>query len=122
MLSSVRGGLQDSNFIALSTAVVRAHSRLFPDEPYKDPRTLQVIALALTDLMPMYWRDARTGERHQLTEPELAAAQFTRAVMDLLSVPKVRFEAALATMQATSLDQARVSLTQRQSPRPATAR
>ena len=35
-----------------------AHSRLFPDEPYKDPRTLQVIALALTELMPMYWRDA----------------------------------------------------------------
>lgn len=122
MLSSVLDGRQDSNFIALSKAVARAHSRLFPDEPYKDPRTLQVIALALTDLIPMYWRDARTGERHQLTEPELAAAQFTRAVMDLLSVPKVRFEAALATMQATSLDQARVSLTQRQSPRLATAR
>ena len=78
MLALVLDARQDSNFILLSKAVARAHSRLFPDEPYKDPRTLQVIALALTDLIPMYWRDARTGERHQLTEPELAAAQFTR--------------------------------------------
>jgi len=121
MLHIVLDGRQDSNFIALSKAVARAHSRLFPDEPYKDPRTLAVIALALTGLIPMYWCDARTGERHQLTEPELAAAQFTKAVMELLSVPKRRFEAVLDTMQATSLDQARVSLTMRQSPRPASA-
>ena len=122
MLPSVLVGRQDSSFIALSKAVVRVHTRLFPEEPYKDPRTLQVIALALTELMPMYWRDARTGERHQLTEPELAAAQFTRGVMELLSVPMVRFEAALETLQVASLDQARVSLTMRQSPRPAIAR
>ena len=121
MLHIVLDGRQDSNFIVLSKAVARAHSRLLPDEPYKDPRTLAVIALALTDLIPMFWCDARTGERHQLTEPELAAAHFTKAVMELLSVPKGRFEAALGTMQATSLDQARVSLTMRQSPRPASA-
>lgn len=122
MLPIVISGLQDSSFIALSKAVARAHSRLFPEEPYKDPRTLAVIALALTELIPMYWRDARTGERHQLTGPELAAAQFTRAVMELLSVPKVGFEAALETLQVACLDQARVSLTLRQSPRPASAR
>jgi hypothetical protein len=103
-------------FIPLSKAVAQAHSRLFPEEPYKDLRTLQVIALALTELIPMYWRDARTGEEHQLTEPELACAQFTRAVMELLLVPKKRFEVALDTMQVASLDQARASLTLRQSP------
>ena len=75
---------------------------------------LQVIALALTELIPMYWRDARTGEEHQLTEPELACAQFTRAVMEVLLVPKKRFEVALGTMQVESLDQARASLTLRQ--------
>jgi hypothetical protein len=122
MLPPVLDLRQDSNFIALSMAVARAHSRLFPDEPYKDPRTLQVIALALTDLIPMYRRDELTGERHQLTEPELAGAKFTRAVMELLSVPKLRFEAALDTLQAASLEQARASLTLRQSPRPASAR
>ena len=105
-------------FIPLSQAVAQAHRRLFPDEPYQDLRTLQTIALALTELIPMYWQDARTGERHELIEPELAAATFTPVAMRILCVPKRRFEAALATMQVTSLDQARVSLTLRQSPRP----
>lgn len=122
MLSPVLDVRQESNFLELTIAVSRAHSRLFPDDPYKDPRTLQVIALALTELIPMYWRDARTGERLQLTEPELASAQFTATMMQLLSVPKRRFEAALDTLQVTSLDHARVSLTMRQSPRPATGR
>jgi hypothetical protein len=103
-------------FIPLSKAVAQAHSRLFPDDPDRDPRMLQVIALALTGLIPMYWRDARTGESHQLTEPELAAAQFTRAVMEILFVPKKRFEVALDTLQIAALDQARTSLTMRQSP------
>lgn len=118
MLPPVLDVRQESSFIELTLAVSRAHSRLFPDDPYKDLKTLQVIALALTNLVPMFWRDARTGERHQLTEPELAAAQFTRAMMALISVPKVRFEAALDTMQVASLDRARVTLTLRQSPRP----
>ena len=108
---------QEANFIVLSKAVARAHSRLFPEEPYKDQRTLQVIALALTELLPMYWRDPRTGERQELTEPELAASTFTPIAMELLSVPRRRFEAALETLQAASLDQARASLTLRQSPR-----
>jgi hypothetical protein len=122
MLPLVLDGRQDSNFIVLSQAVARAHRRLFPEEPHQDLRTLQVLALALTELVPLYWRDPRTGERHQLTEPELAAARFTRPVMELLSVPKLRFEAALDTLQVASLDQARASLTLRQSPRPPSAR
>ena len=114
--------LQESGLIVLSKAVARAHSRLFPEASYKDPRTLQVIALALTKLLPMYWRDPTTGERHQLTEVELAAAQFTKAMMEFISLPKRRFEAALEMMQAASLDQARASLTLRQSPRRISAR
>lgn len=104
---------KDAHFIALAAAVARAHSRLFPDEPWKDPRTLQVIALALTDLMPIHWADSKKV----LTEPELLAARFTPSGMERLVVQRIRFEAALPCMQAASLDQARVSLTMRQSPR-----
>jgi hypothetical protein len=106
-------------FIPLSQAVAQAHRRLLPDEPHQDLRTLQVIALALTELIPMYWQDARTGERRELIAPELVAATFTLAAMHVLCVHKRRFEAALATMQVTSLEQARASLTLRQSPRSA---
>ena len=93
--------------------MARAHSRLFPDEPWKEPRTLQVIALALTDLMPIHWADTRKV----LTEPELLATRFTPSGMERLVVSRTRLEAALPCMQAASLDQARASLTLRQSPR-----
>ena len=96
--------------IPLSKAVAQAHRRLFPDEP-QHPRTLQTIALALTDLIPIYRGD------YQLTEPELLAERFTAASMDELVVSERRFQAALETLQVQSLDMARASLTLRQSPR-----
>ena len=96
--------------IPLSKAVAQAHRRLFPDEP-QHPRTLQTIALALTDLIPIYRGD------YQLTEPELLAERFTAASMDELVVSERRFQAALQTLQVQSLDMARASLTLRQSPR-----
>jgi len=98
-------------YIPLSKAVARAHRRLFPDEPRQNPRTLQTIALALTDLIPIYRGD------YQLTEPELLAERFTAASMDELVVSERRFQAALETLQVQSLDMARASLTLRQSPR-----
>jgi hypothetical protein len=101
-------------FIPLSKAVAQAHRRLFPDEPVRELKTLQTIALAFTALMPIY----RASSEQQLTEPELVNERFTESGMEELMVSKVRFEAALATMQVTSLDMARVSLTLRQSPRP----
>jgi hypothetical protein len=99
-------------FVPLSKAVAQAHSRLFPDEPYKDAKTLRTIALALTVLTPIY----RADTKRELTEPELACERFTAAAMDSLVVSKRRFEAALDTLQVTSLEQARVSLTLRQGP------
>lgn len=93
-------------------AVAQAHKRLFPDEP-RDPKTLQTIALALTALIPIHRKSTET----QLTEPELEAERFTASSMDELLVSKLRFEAALETMQIESLDMARASLTLRQSPR-----
>jgi hypothetical protein len=100
--------------IPLSTAVAQAHRRLFPDEPYRDPKTLEAIALALSALMPIY----RTNSERELTEPELLAERFTEPAMARLAVSTVRLEAALVTMQVASLEMARVTLTMRQSPRP----
>ena len=74
---------------------------------------MQVIALALTDLVPIHWADTK----EVLTEPELLAARFTPSGMEGLVVSRRRFEAALPCMQAASLEQARASLTLRQSPR-----
>jgi len=100
-------------YIPLSKAVAQAHRRLFPDEPHRNPRTLQTIALALTALIPIY--QIRSG--CQLTEPELAAERFGATSMDELMVSRIRFEAVLDTLQMESLELARASLTLRQSPR-----
>ena len=100
-------------FIQLSKAVTEAHRRLFPDEPSRNSKTLQVIALALTALIPIYRRESV----RELTEPELLAEKFTMEAMEDLIVAQIRFEAALKTMQLQSLDTARASLTLRQSPR-----
>jgi hypothetical protein len=108
---------QAANFIPLSKAVARAHTRMFPDEPYKNPRTLQVIALALTELIPIH----RGDTLRELTAMELTLERFAGSAMERFVVPKVRFEAALETMQDASLDQARASLTLRQCPRWASA-
>ena len=54
-------------YIPLSKAVAQAHRRLFPDEPVRELKTLQAIALAFTDLMPIYL----SSSAHQLTETEL---------------------------------------------------
>jgi hypothetical protein len=105
-------------YIPLSKAVAQAHRRLFPDEPVRDLKTLQTIALAFTALMPIY----RASSEQQLTEPELINERFTESAMEELLVSKVRFEAALATMQVASLDMARASLTLRQSFRPSAGR
>jgi hypothetical protein len=101
-------------YIPLSKAVAQAHRRLFPDEPVRDSKTLQTIALAFTELMPIY----RASSKQQLTEPELLNERFTESGMEELIVSKVRFDAVIATLQVASLDVARVSLTMRQSPRP----
>ena len=105
-------------YIPLSRAVAQAHRRLFPDEPVRDPRTLQTIALAFTELMPIY----RASSKQQLTEPELVNERFTESGMEELIVSKVRFDAVIATLRVASLDAARVSLTMRQSPRPGARR
>lgn len=105
---------QEPVYLGLTLALVQAHKRLFRDEPYRDPKTLQAIALALSALMPIYRRDTLTGRPRELTGPELEAERFTQASIDLLLVSKVRLDAALDTLQLTSLEQARASLTLRQ--------
>jgi len=100
-------------YIPLSKAVAQAHRRLFPDEPYRDPKTLKIIALALTVLIPIY----RRATESELTDPELEGERFNATSMEELMVSKVRFEAAVVTLQVGSLDIARASLTLRQSPR-----
>src|SRR5919204_5146358 len=81
-----------SDYIPLARAALLAHDRLFPDQAEKDAKTLDVIALALSTLIPLYQRD-ESGALRPITDSELAAGRFTRgaARLELAGQPPLRF-------------------------------
>ena len=116
-----------TDFIPLARAAAIVHERLFPEHPGKDAKTLDVIALALSTLMPLYQRDMESGALHALAEAELAAGRFTRGATTLefpdrpplryLVVKRAELDRAARALMSDALTAARVSLTLRQSPR-----
>lgn len=98
--------------IPLWEAAAVAFERLFPQEEERDARLLDVIALALSALIPIYTRNKESGALRELTETEMP---FEDGRHEVVSLPQL--ERALKTIDLGSLDAARVSLTVRQSPR-----
>jgi hypothetical protein len=115
------------DFIPLARAAAIVHERLFPEHPTKDAKTLDVIALALSTLMPLYRRDMETGVLHALPEAEVATGRFTRGATTLeipyreplrfLVVSREALDRAAQALMRDALAAARVSLTLRQSQR-----
>ncbi len=115
-----------SDYMPLPRAASLAHERLFPGA-VKEVKTLDVLALALSALVPLYQRDMETGELRPLSGEEVQAGRFTRGATRLeipgreplrfLVVPRGGVEGALEKLAGDALLAARVSLTLRHSPR-----
>lgn len=71
------------DFLPLARAAILAHERLFPGHPTKDAKTLDVLALALSALMPLYRREGESDALRPLGEDEIAAGRFTRGATRL---------------------------------------
>lgn len=105
------------NFIPLVRAAILAHERLFPGHAVKESKTLDLLALALSALIPLYRRDGDSAER--LGEAEIAAGRFTRGAARLefrdrpplgsLMVSREQLGGALETLVRDSLVAARLS-------------
>jgi hypothetical protein len=108
--------MAERHLIALRSGVAVASERLFPGQPGDDPKLLSVIALALCSLIPIYKRDAQSGDVLELSEAELDA----HPSIGLLLVSLPHLEQALKRLDIGTLEAARVSLTLRQSPRRST--
>src|SRR5437016_6145573 len=67
-----------SPYIPLARAAALAYQRLFPEQGAKDSKTLDMIALALSSVMPLYQRDMDTDTLRRIDEAEIAAGRFTR--------------------------------------------
>jgi len=121
-----------AQFIPLARAAALAHDRLFPEQTVKDAKTLDLLALALSALIPLYQRDMESGALRALGEEDVAAGRFTRGAMRLefadrpplrfLVVSRERLAGAIQKLQDDSLLAARVSLTLRQSPKATSSR
>lgn len=66
------------DFIPLGRAAAMVHERLFPGHPSMESKTLDVIALAMSALVPLYRRDMESGAVHAIGEADLAQGRFTR--------------------------------------------
>jgi hypothetical protein len=112
--------------LPLARATLLAHKRLFPDESVKDMKTLDLIALALSTLTPLYERDD-TGLLRAVSEAELAAGRFTRGGtrLEIPGRPPLRFlvvaraalDEAIEKLASDALAAARLGLNLRQGAR-----
>ena len=119
-------------FIPLARAAAMVHDRLFPGQPSKDSKTLDLIALALSELLPLYQRDMETGALRALSQAEVAAGRFTRGAttMEITGRPALRYlvvsrEQTLGAAETLARDPvraARLSLTLPHAPRASAAR
>lgn len=84
-------GSQD--YLPLARAAALAHERLYPEQPHKETKTLDLLALALSALVPLYQRDMDSGAVRRLSEAELAAGRFTRGAttVEFTHRPPLRF-------------------------------
>jgi hypothetical protein len=113
-------------FLPLARAAALAHDRLFPGQEVKESKALDIIALALSALVPLYQRDIETGSLRTLTDSELATGRFTRGATTLefpdrpplrsLVVSREQVFAAIEAVREDTMLVGRVSLTRRHQP------
>jgi hypothetical protein len=113
-------------FLPLARAAALAHARLFPDQPVRESKALDIIALALSALLPLFQRDPETGALRALSESEMTTGRFTRGATTLefthrpplrsLVVSRVQLHEAIETLREDALAVGRMSLASRHAP------
>lgn len=93
-------------FIPLGRAAALAHERLFPGRATKESKALDLLALALSALLPLYQRDMDSGTLHRLDETAIAEGRFTRAgtTLEYANRPPLRFLVVPRRELAAALD------------------
>jgi len=117
-----------ADYLPLARAAALAHERLFPGQGAKDSKTLDLLAVGLSALIPFYQRDVESGELHEVAKREIEAGRFTRGATTLefanrpplryLVVSRRQLYAALGTLAKDSPLAARLGAARRQPPRP----
>lgn len=112
--------------VTLCEAVAAARERLRLGLADGNARLLHTIALAISELMPIYTRDSGQSSPRPLTEAEILAGRFTLGATRLefldgrpsladLAVPSSDLDRALSMLRPDWLERPRALLTLRQS-------
>ena len=72
-----------TEFIPVARAAALLHDRVFPGFPVKEAQTLDLLAMALAEVIPTYLRDPDTGKMRVLDKGVIARGQFTRGATRL---------------------------------------
>jgi hypothetical protein len=70
-------------FIPLARAASLAHARVFPGQSVREMKTLDVLALVLSTLVPLYQRESEKDAPRALDKAALAEGRFTRGATRL---------------------------------------
>ena len=81
------------DLIPLARAASLAHNRVFPGESVREMKTLDLLALALSTLLPLYQRESEKDVPRRLDPADVAAGRFTRGAtrLELLNRAPLRF-------------------------------
>ena len=84
---------EELDLIPLARAAALAHNRVFPGESVRDMKTLDLLALALSTLLPLYQRESEKDTPRRLDATEVAAGRFTRGAtrLERPNRPPLRF-------------------------------
>ena len=106
------------DWIPLARAAILAHERVFPGHETKDAKALDLLALALSTLIPLYRRDEKTDEIERVSDELIRAGRFSRGATRLefpdrpplrsLMVSRAELPVALAGLLRDSLAAARL--------------
>ena len=72
-----------AEYLPLARAAALVHGRLFPQESAKDVKTLDLLGLAISALIPLYQRDMKSGAVRALDGADIARGRFTRGASRL---------------------------------------
>ena len=72
-----------AEYLPLARAAALVHARLFTQESAKDVKTLDLLGLAISALIPLYQRDMKSGAVRALEGADIARGRFTRGASRL---------------------------------------
>jgi hypothetical protein len=81
------------DLIPLPRAASLAHNRVFPGQSVRDMKMLDLLALALSTLVPLYQREGEKDVPRLVGKADIAAGRFTRGAtrLELPDRPPLRF-------------------------------